>query len=169
MRPSVAKSTAFDRWKACAARVSPTVNTATPDVAEPIIAKQLATSFGMRRPTSTATMPNTGPQRSGDFNPDLSPDSTCARWEDDAAEAAPVPELSDSRRIMAVGTTRFMAKATSPTVPALVSPSKGWSTAIPKTGVADVASIRAQMIEPGPCNVFNLRKRIHATKNSPTC
>src|SRR5258707_3237771 len=157
MRPSVPKSTAFDRWKACAARVNPTVNTATPDVAEPIISKQAAIAFGMRRPTSTTTMPNTGPQRSGDFNPDLSPDSTCARCEDDTVDATPVPELSDSRRITAVGTTRFMAKATSPTVPVLVSPSKGWSTAIPKTGVADVASIRAQIIEaaratalPGP-------------------
>src|SRR6266481_5783435 len=111
-------------------------------------------------------MPNMGPQRSGDFNPDLSPDSACARGDDTAEAAPPVPELSDSSRIMAVGTTRFMARATSPTVPALVSPSRGWSTEIPKTGVADVVIIRAQMIEVVPCKVFNLRKRIHATKNS---
>src|SRR6266404_3566544 len=165
MRPSVLKSTALERWNACAASVSPTVNTATPDVAEPIIAKQLATSFGMRRPSNTTTIPNTGAQRRGDFNPDLSPDSTCARA-DDAPEAAPVPELSS--RIMAVGTTRFMARATSPTVPVLLSPSNGWSTATPKTGVADVASISAQIIEAGPCNLFNLRKRNHATRNRPT-
>src|SRR5258708_39908919 len=108
----------------------------------------------MRRPTSTTTMPNTGPQRSGDLNPDLSPDSTCARREDDAAGAAPLPELPISRRIMAVGTTRLMANATSPTVPALVSPGKGWSTAIPKTGGADVAGIRGQMIGAEPCHGF---------------
>src|SRR5258708_18505886 len=95
MRPSVAKSTAFDRWKACAARVSPTVNTATPDAAEPIIAKQLATSFGMRRPSKTIAIPITGAQRSGDFNPDLSPDSTCARG-DGMPEAALDPELARS-------------------------------------------------------------------------
>ena len=89
MRPSVARTTAFDRWKACAARVSPTVNTATPDVAEPIISKQLAIGFGIRRLTSTTTMPNTGPQSSGDFNPDFSPDRTCARREYADAEAAP--------------------------------------------------------------------------------
>src|SRR5258708_18424245 len=129
MRPSVAKSTAFDRWKACAARVSPTVNTATPDVAEPIIAKQLATSFGMRRPSKTIAIPITGAQRSGDFNPDLSPDSTCARG-DDMPEAALVPELSS--RIMAVGTTRFMAKATKAPGAAGGSPGKGGRPANPE-------------------------------------
>src|SRR5260370_190534 len=161
MRPSVPNSTAFDRWNACAARVSPTVNTATPDVAEPIIAKQLASSFGMRRPTNTTTIPNTGAQRSGDFNPDLSPDTTCARW-DDAAEGVLVPELPISRRTMAVGTTRLMARATRPTVPALVSPTKGWSTPIPKTGscaptspptfMNDPLSVLAFSLELHPCS-----------------
>src|SRR5260370_30357543 len=125
MRPSVLKSTALERWNACAASVSPTVNTATPDVAEPIIAKQLATSFGMRRPSNTTTIPNTGAQRRGDFNPDLSPDSTCARA-DDAPEAAPVPELSS--RIMAGGTTKFIGKAKKPTGPPPVLPRHRWST-----------------------------------------
>src|SRR5260370_40620146 len=104
----------------------------------------------MRRFASTVRIPNTGPQRRGDFIPDLSPESTCACREDDPADAALVRELSVSRRIIAVGTTRLMAKATSPTVPALVSPSKGLSTAIPKTGVADVASTRAKMTEAAP-------------------
>src|SRR5258708_12559099 len=134
MRPSVLKSTALERWNACAASVSPTVNTATPDVAEPIIAKQLATSFGMRRPSNTTTIPNTGAQRRGDFNPDLSPDSTCARA-DDAPEAAPVPELSS--RIMAVGTTKFIAKATNPPRPPPFSPPHRWNPPTPKTGRAE--------------------------------
>src|SRR5260370_36465850 len=125
MRPSVLKSTALERWNACAASVSPTVNTATPDVAEPIIAKQLATSFGMRRPSNTTTIPNTGAQRRGDFNPDLSPDSTCARA-DDAPEAAPVPELSS--RIMADGTKRIIGRATNSPAPALVVAHKGLGT-----------------------------------------
>src|SRR5258708_12220512 len=93
MRPSVLKSTALERWNACAASVSPTGNTATPDVAEPIIAKQLATSFGMRRPSNTTTIPNTGAQKRGHFNPDLSPDSTCTRA-DAAPKPAPPPQLS---------------------------------------------------------------------------
>src|ERR1700694_3739970 len=46
MLPSVPRSTTFDRWKECAARVRPTVNTATPDVADPIIEKELAIAFG---------------------------------------------------------------------------------------------------------------------------
>src|SRR5258708_20144753 len=96
MRPSVPKSTAFDRWKGCAARVSPTVNTATPDVADPIIPKLLAMAFGRRRPTSTAAIPNTGPQRSGDFTPALSPESTCAGQEDAPAGPAPLPGPSTS-------------------------------------------------------------------------
>src|SRR5882762_1691514 len=112
-------------------------------------------------------MPSTGPQSSGDFDPDLSPDSACARGDETAEAAPPVPELSS--RIMAVGTTRFMARATSPTVPALLSPSNGWSTATPKTGVADVASISAQIIESGPCNLFNLRKLNQETRKPPTC
>src|SRR4030081_2688384 len=168
MRPSVPKSTAFDRWKECAARVSPTVNTATPDVADPIIRKQAATAFGIRRPTSTVRIPNTGPHRRGDFNPDLTPERTCARREDAPAEAAPSPDPSTSRRMIADGTTRLMAKATSPTVPALVSPSNGWSTAIPKTGVAEVASIIAKMIDAAPRNALTLWKRSHATQNRPT-
>src|SRR6266851_2619853 len=46
-RPRAPSSTAFDKWKECAARVRPTANTATPEVAEPLIEKELATSFGM--------------------------------------------------------------------------------------------------------------------------
>src|SRR5258705_12720572 len=117
MRPSVLKSTALERWNACAASVSPTVNTATPDVAEPIIAKQLATSFGMRRPTNTTKIPNTGAQRSGDFNPDLSPDSTFARGDDTAEAPPPAPQLRV--RLMGDGTPSFIATATIPPEPAL--------------------------------------------------
>src|SRR6266404_9485078 len=120
MRPSVLKSTALERWNACAASVSPTVNTATPDVAEPIIAKQLATSFGMRRPTNTTTIPNTGAHRSGDFNPDLSPDTICTRRADDVAEPASLPELPISRRMMAVGTVGLVALAINLVVPTAI-------------------------------------------------
>src|SRR5260370_37762992 len=137
MRPSVLKSTALERWNACDASVSPTVNTATPDVAETIIANQLATSFGMRRPSNTTTIPNTGAQRRGDFNPDLTPDSTCARA-DDAPEAAPVPELSS--RIMAVRNTRFMGRDKKPPWPPPFLSSNTWGTATPKTGVGAAGS-----------------------------
>jgi hypothetical protein len=50
-----------------------------------------------------------------------------------------------SRKMMAIGMTKLIASATRPTVPALVLPSNGWSTAMPKTGVAELDNIKAQM------------------------
>src|SRR5260370_34815149 len=126
-------------------------------------------TLGMWRPTNTAITPSTGAQSRGDCSPALSPDSTSVRCEDDAADAVAAPELPTSSRTMAVGTTKLMANATSPTVPALVSPSKGCSTAMPKTGVADVASIRAQMIAAGPRKGLTVPHKSHPTQKRPNC
>ncbi len=57
--------------------------------------------------------------------------------------AASKTTIVASGKLQQTNASRANGLCTEPTVPALVSPCKGWSTAIPKTGVADVASRRA--------------------------
>src|SRR5208337_2782196 len=72
-RPRLPIHTMRERASAWAAKMRPTANTATPEVAEPISSKQLATTAGKRTPARTSVMRRIDAQSSADFRPALRP------------------------------------------------------------------------------------------------
>src|SRR5260370_29440975 len=78
-------STAGEKRTGCAARIRPTAKTATPEVAEPISSKQLATSAGRWMLARTTAIPRIGAHRSGDFRPAFSPATMALGFEGSVA------------------------------------------------------------------------------------
>src|SRR5260370_13988381 len=66
-------NTVGDRRTGWAAKTRPTAKTATPEVAEPISSKQLASIPGKWIFARTRAIPRIGPHNNGDFRPALSP------------------------------------------------------------------------------------------------
>src|SRR5216684_5421737 len=107
----------------------PTAKTATPEVAEPISSKQLATTAGRWMPARTTAIPRIGAHRSGDLTPAFSPVTMALGFEVSVATCWSFVAASISSRMTARGTVRLIARATSPTAPPLVGPKSGPRTA----------------------------------------
>jgi hypothetical protein len=69
----------------CAAKIRPTAKTATPEVAEPISSKQLATTAGRWMLARTTAIPRIGAHRSGDFTPAFNPATRALGFEGSVA------------------------------------------------------------------------------------